>query len=187
MATDTNIVPAHATAGSTLGGTATRITEGHVVAGSERVVSAGMVSEGVASTGVVADTDIIPVLRETLNVSKREVERGRVVIHKTVSERDEAVEILLRQTDVSVERVPVGRIVTEAPSSRQEGDVMIVPVMEEVLVVEKRLVLKEELHIRRTTTERMSHEVVRLRSESVEITPTGDVTVPATTPTHQEN
>jgi len=174
MATDPNIVPAQATA--ILDGTALHATEGKMVAGSERVVS----------TGVVTDGEVISVLRETLNVSKREVERGRVVIHKTVSERDEAVEILLRQTDVSVERVPVGRTVTEAPATRQEGDVMIVPVMEEVLVVEKRLVLKEELHIRRTTTDRMSHEVVRLRSENVEITPTGDVTVPAIAHAHEE-
>ena len=135
-------------------------------------------SERVVSTEAVTEGEVIPVLRETINVSKREVETGRVVVHKTVSERDEAVEVLLRRTDVSVERVPVGRTVTEAPASRQDGDVLIIPVMEEVLVVEKRLVLKEELHIRTTASERTSHEVVRLRTESVQIEPTGSVTVP---------
>ena len=126
----------------------------------------------------MADTEVIPVLREEIRVSKREVETGRVVVHKTVSERDENVEMLLRQTDVSVERMPVGRTVTEAPASRQEGDVLIIPVLEEVLVVEKRLVLKEELHIRKTITERSAHEVVRLRTEAVQIEPTGNVSVP---------
>ena len=134
-------------------------------------------AERTVATGM-ADAEVIPVLREELKVSKREVETGRVVVHKTVSERDENVEMLLRQTDVSVERVPVGRTVTEAPASRQEGDVLIIPVMEEVLVVEKRLVLKEELHIRKTTTERTTHEVVRLRTETVQIEPTGNVSVP---------
>jgi stress response protein YsnF len=43
----------------------------------------------------------------------------------------------------------MGRIVETAPEIRTEGDVTILPVVEEVLVVEKRLVLKEELHIRR--------------------------------------
>ncbi|HEY0204320.1 MAG TPA: YsnF/AvaK domain-containing protein [Acetobacteraceae bacterium] len=124
-----------------------------------------------------ADTEVIPVLREELKVSKREVETGRVVIHKTVSERDENVEMLLRRTDVSVERVPVGRTVTEAPASREEGDVLIIPILEEVLVVEKRLVLKEELHIRKTTTERTAHEVVRLRTETAKIEPSGNVSV----------
>jgi len=132
------------------------------------------VTERTVATDVAA-TEVIPVLREELKVS--EVETGRVVVHKTVSERDENVEMLLCRTDVSVERVPVGRTVTEAPASREEGDVLIIPVMEEVLVVEKRLVLKEELHIRKTTTERTAHEVVRLRTESVKIEPTGSISV----------
>ena len=135
----------------------------------------GMLERGVVTD--VAATEVIPVLREELKVSKREVETGRVVVHKTVSERDENVEMLLRRTDVSVERVPVGRTVTEAPASREEGDVLIIPVMEEVLVVEKRLILKEELHIRKTTTERTAHEVVRLRTETARIEPSGNVSV----------
>jgi stress response protein YsnF len=43
----------------------------------------------------------------------------------------------------------MGRMVETAPEIRTESDVTILPVVEEVLVVEKRLVLKEELHIRR--------------------------------------
>ena len=185
MATDTNTVPAQAATATPLEGAALRGAVSGALHGDvgQTVVGA---QQGPLH-GVAADGEVIPVLREVLNVSKREVERGRVVIHKTVSEREEAAEILLRQVDVSVERVPVGRTVTEAPATRQEGDVTIVPILEEVLVVEKRLVLKEELHIRRTTTERMSHEVVRLRSETVAITPTGDVTVPHTAPIHEEH
>ena len=131
-----------------------------------------------AVTETLAEGEVIPVLRETVHVSKREVETGRVTVHKTVTERDEAVEMLLRQTDVSIERVPVNQVVTEAPASRNEGDVLVIPVMEEVLVVEKRLVLKEELHIRKTSSERQAHETVRLRSEQVHIEGSGTVTVP---------
>ena len=39
---------------------------------------------------------------------------------------------------------------------REEGDVTIIPVLEEIVVVEKRLVLKEELHVRRVTERRKS-------------------------------
>lgn len=49
--------------------------------------------------------------------------------------------------EADVRRVPVNRIVSEAPQTRQEGEVTIVPIVEEVLVVEKRLLLKEEIHI----------------------------------------
>jgi len=117
--------------------------------------------------------EVIPVIEETVRIEKREFESGRVVVHKTVVERDEVVDIILRQQDLSVERVPVGRVVSEAPQTRQEGDTLIVPILEEVLVVEKRLVLKEELHIRKQSSERTEQKTVRLRSEQVEIEQTG--------------
>ena len=70
---------------------------------------------------------------------------------------------------VEVERVPVDRIVDAAPAVRQDGDVTIIPVMEEVLVVEKRLVLKEELHVRRRRTQESVEVPVTLRRERVEV------------------
>jgi len=117
--------------------------------------------------------EVIPVIQEAIRVEKREFESGRVVVHKTVVERDEVVDIILRQQDLSVERVPVGRVVEEAPQTRQEGDTLIVPILEEVLVVKKRLVLKEELHIRKQSSERTEQKTVRLPSEQVEIEQTG--------------
>jgi len=130
--------------------------------------------------------EVIQVVEETIRVEKRLVESGRVVIHKTVTERDEVVEILLRQQDLVVERVPIGLVVSEAPQSRQEGDTLIVPILEEVLVVEKRLVLKEELHIRKQSSERMEHQTVRLRSEHVEIEQTGRNASSETVAPHEE-
>ena len=117
--------------------------------------------------------EVIPVIHETVTIEKREFESGKVVVHKTVSERDEVVEVLLRQQDLVVERVPVGRVVQEAPQTRQDGDTLIVPILEEVLVVEKRLMLKEELHIRKQSSERTEQKTIRLRSEQVEIEQTG--------------
>ena len=117
--------------------------------------------------------EVIPVVQETIRVEKREFESGRVLVHKTVTERDEVAEILLRQQDLIVERVPIGRAVSEAPQTRQDGDTLIVPILEEVLVVEKRLVLKEELHIRKHSSARTEQPTMRLRTEHVEIEQTG--------------
>jgi stress response protein YsnF len=64
----------------------------------------------------------------------------------------------VQRESVEVTRVPIDRMVDIAPEVRTEGDVTIVPVVEEVLVVEKRLLLKEELHIRR-----------RVETETVEV------------------
>jgi hypothetical protein len=55
--------------------------------------------------------------------------------------------------DVEIERVTVNRIVDQPVQTRQEGDTMIVPVLEEVVTIQKRLLLKEEVHIRRRRTE----------------------------------
>ena len=130
--------------------------------------------------------EVIPVIQEAVRVEKREFESGKVVVHKTVVERDEAVEILLRQQDLSVERVPVGRVVSEAPQTRQEGDTLIVPILEEVLVVEKRLMLKEELYIRKQSSERTEHQTIRLRSEQVKIEQTGRMPLDEAVATHKE-
>ena len=113
--------------------------------------------------------ETIPVMQETVRIDKRIVETGRVLIHKTVREFDQPVELLLKNQELSVERIPVGRVVTEAPEPRQEGEVLIIPVLEEIMVVEKRLVLKEELHVRRKETERTVRDTVRLRTEDVTV------------------
>jgi stress response protein YsnF len=66
---------------------------------------------------------------------------------------------------VEVTRVPIARIVETAPEIRTEGDLTIVPVLEEVLVVEKRLMLKEELHIRRRAATETVEVPVTLRKQ----------------------
>ena len=117
--------------------------------------------------------ETIAVLAEIATVEKRVVETGRAAIHKTVSERDETVEMLLARQDVTVERVPIDRVVTEIPPPRQDGETWVVPVMEERLVIEKQLVLKEELRIRtKTTLEPVQHTVL-LREEHVTVEVSG--------------
>jgi len=65
--------------------------------------------------------------------------------------------------------VAIGREVSEAPAVRTDGDVTIVPVMEEVLVVEKRLMLVEEIHIRRVATTEDVSIPVELRKQRASI------------------
>ncbi len=114
--------------------------------------------------------EIIELAEEQLRISKREVERGRVVIRTRVEERDEIAEAALRREDVTVERVPLGIPVETAPAVREEeGGVLIVPVLEERLVVTTELVLKEEIRITKKSRTEMVREPVRLRAERVEI------------------
>ncbi|WP_437573785.1 DUF2382 domain-containing protein [Sorangium sp. So ce887] len=118
----------------------------------------------------IADELIVPVVAQELEVQKRTVESGRVRITKQVHERLETVEEPLVSERVVVERVAVNQVVAEPPATRQEGDTLIVPVVEEVLFVEKRLVLREELRITRVRAVEMSPlERVTLRSEDVRV------------------
>ena len=111
------------------------------------------------------ETYFVPLAAEQLVVSKREVVTGKVRVRTTVETRDEAVDMLLAREAVEVERREVGRFVDEPPPVREEGDLIIIPVLEEVLVVEKRLRLTEELVIRRSRTEERHQEMVPLRRE----------------------
>jgi uncharacterized protein (TIGR02271 family) len=111
---------------------------------------------------------LIPLHAEELSVSKEQVETGRVRVETVTREREQLVDELLAREHVEVERVAVGTPIDAVPAMRQDGDTTIIPVVEEVLVVERRLVLKEEIHIRRLrTTERHQESVTLRRQEAV--------------------
>lgn len=112
---------------------------------------------------------VVPVVAETLNVSKRQLERGRVVVHKRVVTQQTTVDELLKDEQVEINRVPVNKIVEAAGPNRSDGDTLIIPLYEEVLVVEKRLVLIEELHITKRVREHRDPQQVTLRREEVDI------------------
>jgi uncharacterized protein (TIGR02271 family) len=112
---------------------------------------------------------VIPVVEEKISVSKRERETGRVVVHVTPHLRDETIDVPLAEERVEIERVPRNEFVSGPVAVRQEGDVTVVPVLEEVLVVEKRLMLREEIRITRRRETRRHVEHVTLRSEEARV------------------
>jgi len=117
----------------------------------------------------VEEVAAIPLVEERLTVSKREVETGRVRVHVQVDEREEVVTEQLTHDNVEIERVPRGVRLTDVPSVRLEGGTTIIPVVEEVLVVEKALVLVEEIHIRSRSETETRQVPVKLRSERANI------------------
>jgi uncharacterized protein (TIGR02271 family) len=112
----------------------------------------------------------IPVIEESARIERVQTVVGKVRIDKTVQERIEQIDEPLVTEEVEVERVTINRPVDEAPSIRHEGNTLIIPLLEEVLVVEKRLVLREEVHVRKLSKEVRSPQEVSLRSEQIEIT-----------------
>jgi uncharacterized protein (TIGR02271 family) len=116
-----------------------------------------------------AQAERLELAEEQVQITKREVERGRVVVRTRVETRDEVAEIELQQEEVTVERVPLGVPVEAAPAVREEDGVLIVPVLEEQLVLTTQLILKEELRITKRSRTEVVREPVQLRSEQADI------------------
>lgn len=112
---------------------------------------------------------VLPVVEETVRVEKRLVETGRVRVRKVLQEREEVVDEPLLRERVDIRRVPMNQVVTGPVAVRQEGETLIISVVEEVLVVEKRLVLTEEIHITKQQVETREPQTVTLRLEEVAI------------------
>jgi len=116
-----------------------------------------------------AEELVVPVVVEEVDVQKRRWETGGVRVHLAVKEREETVDEPLIRQEVQVDRVPINRPIDRPPAPREEGNVTIIPVVEEVLVVEKRLMLKEEVRITRRQFEAHEPQKVILRSEEPQI------------------
>jgi uncharacterized protein (TIGR02271 family) len=122
-----------------------------------------------ASGPIPEQVAAIPLVEERLSVAKRQVESGRVRVHVTVEEREETVTEQVLRDDLQIERVPRNERLTEVPHVRLEGNTTIIPVVEEVAVVEKVLMLVEEIHVSRRSVPETAQIPVTVRSERAQV------------------
>jgi hypothetical protein len=111
----------------------------------------------------------IPLIEEEAVVERHARPTATVRVRTETHEREEDIDEVLTSEIVDVTRVPVERYVDAPAPVREEGDTTIVSVHEEVLVVEKRLLLKEELHLTTRKEERRETHRVSLRRQSAEV------------------
>jgi len=119
-----------------------------------------------------ADETRVPLYVEDVSVAKQRVVTGRVKVTTVTHNREKLIDELLTHEHVEIERVPVNRPVDTIPDIREEGDVTIIPVVEEVIVVERRLVLKEEIRLRRVRSTEKYQEKVNFREQEAVISRT---------------
>ena len=110
-------------------------------------------------------TDTLTLSEEVATVSKETVGTGRVRVRTVTDTVQQAVGASLESEAYEVTRVAIDREVDVPPITRTEGDLTIIPVLEEVLFIEKRLVLKEEIHLRRRTSSDKVDSHVMLRRQ----------------------
>jgi stress response protein YsnF len=122
-----------------------------------------------SSTQKRRSTDrVLPLVEEGIRVTTREGTPVRVRVRTVTETVDDFVRQELLGQRVEVQRVSLDRMIdpgAPAPQVRTEGNVTILPVLEEVLVVEKRLVLKEELRITRHETKEVAETPVTVRKQ----------------------
>ena len=118
------------------------------------------------NTLATGETRVLPVVEEQLDIRKVAVETGAVRVRKIVHEESRTVDMSLMQEEVSITRVPVGKVVEDKFHSRQEGDTLVIPVFKEVIT--RHLVLVEEVRITtRRNPETSTQEVTLKREEAV--------------------
>ncbi len=115
----------------------------------------------------LAEEKVVPVVEETAAVYKERVVTDTVRLHKRVHEEEQVLDIPVRTEAIEVESVPVGRWIDAPVEARREGDTTVYPVVEEVLVVEKRLRLVEEVRVTRRQATHQVQERVGLRREEI--------------------
>jgi len=113
---------------------------------------------------------VVPLHEEAVSITKQQLITGGVQVSTVTHERKHLVDELLACESVEIDRIPIGKTVEYAPQVREEGDTIIIPVVEEVLVVERRLLLKEEVRLRRVRMTRRHRESVRLRRQEAFVT-----------------
>jgi len=112
----------------------------------------------------------IPLHVEEVSVSRREIKKANVQIALITGTREQLIDEELAHVRVEIERVPIGRTIEVVPPISHAGDITIIPVVEEVVVVERRLVLKEEVRVRRVSTKERHQETVVLRQQEAVVT-----------------
>ncbi|MFM9087861.1 MAG: YsnF/AvaK domain-containing protein [Cyanobium sp.] len=113
---------------------------------------------------------VIPVVEEKLELSRERVETGRVRINKTVESKEVVVDDPLSRERVRIERVPINQVIIgEVPCTRKEGDVTVIPILEERVVSRTELVLVEEVRIHRERSDYHDPQRITVRKEVVAV------------------
>ena len=127
----------------------------------------------VAEERVVLQEDLrVQRSEEELRAGVREREAGQVKVKKSVRTEREVVRVPKRREEVVIERVPVdgeAREVSTATEANIGEDEVVVQVFEEEVVVSKRVVLKEEIRLRKSVAWDEEAVEMDLCKEEVEI------------------
>ncbi len=130
-------------------------------------------TERTAALGADGNADtVMPVLAEDVAVTTRTVETGHVTVQRVTREHCETIAEPLMDERVEITHTPIGKVIDRIPEIRQDGDSVVIPIVEERLVLERQLFLKEEVRVKRVRSTAVHHDAVTLRHHDLVITRT---------------
>ncbi len=113
--------------------------------------------------------DVLPLVEEQVQVTKAEQVTGRVRVDTRTQVVESLIPVELSSVDVDVVRVPVDRKIDAVPEVVTQGDLTIIPVVEERIVVTRELYLREEVHVRRVERRENAEIAVTTRRQTVHV------------------
>jgi len=134
--------------------------------GWEQGRQAGSGQSGSATSS--ARDESIPIVKENLQVGKREVNQGRVRVRSYVVEKPVQEQVTLREENVSVERRPVDRPLTGNEDPFRERTIEAQGKREEA-VVNKQARVTEEVFVRKDANQRTETVSDKVRETKVEV------------------
>jgi uncharacterized protein (TIGR02271 family) len=146
-----------------------RLSEGRTIRlRTEMLLEGSFLKQGTASSSEQGET-LIPIVEESLVVTKRTVETGKIRLYKDVQEFQVPLNETLAIRTFDVERVVLNCPVETAPEVRKENGTTIYSLVEEQMVLTKQLILREEIRVTQRDTERVDTQIVTLRRDRMEI------------------
>lgn len=120
----------------------------------------------------------VPLAAEELVARRTPVQAGTVRLHKSVETEEQAAAIALTHEEVIVEHIPPDQIDAHGAVGANE---LLIPIMEEQVVVQKRMVVKEYIRVRKrqVVEQRQVREPVRREVLSVQQMPAEESGQPA--------
>ena len=112
---------------------------------------------------------VVPVVSEELHADAVPVVTGGVRVTKRTHTHEEVLEQELRKSHVEVKRVSTNRVVDGPQPVQRAGNVLIVPVVSEILHVEKQWVVTEEIHITQTEARETVQQTVPVSREEAQV------------------
>lgn len=115
------------------------------------------------------DDAVLPVMEERLTITKDRRMTGRVRVSTSTETIDSTLPVELSGTEVHVVRVPIDRRIDEVPEITTSGELTIIPVVEERMVMTRELYLREEIHIRRIDFQDTQEVPVSVRRQTAHV------------------